>query len=97
MSSWGAADAPRVRGRRCAGPASCASSGLDACNPDASHGHAIGCKCTGSIRSNIMKTLRRFLVALSLAGTIAGVLRMRGKGGVPPQEGGWREVTVPPK
>jgi len=44
-----------------------------------------------------MKTLRRFLVALSLAGTIAGVLRMRGKGGVPPQEGGWREVNVPPK
>ena len=49
------------------------------------------------VRSRTMKTLRRFLVALSLAGTIAGVLRMRGKGGVPPQEGGWREVTVPPK
>ncbi len=45
----------------------------------------------------VMKTLRRFLVALSLAGTIAGVLRMRGKGGVPPQEGGWREVSVPSK
>ncbi len=49
------------------------------------------------VRSLTMKTLRRFLVALSLAGTIAGVLRMRGKGGVPPQEGGWREVSVPPK
>ena len=49
------------------------------------------------VRSRTMKTLRRFLVALSLAGTIAGVLRMRGKGGVPPQEGGWREVSVPPK
>ncbi len=44
-----------------------------------------------------MKALRRALVALSLAGTIAGVLRMRGKGGVPPQEGGWREVSVPPR
>jgi hypothetical protein len=44
-----------------------------------------------------MKTLRRAMVALSLAGTIAGVLRLRGKGGVPPQEGGWREVSVPPQ
>ena len=30
-----------------------------------------------------MKMLRRALVALSFAGTIAGVLRLRGKGGVP--------------
>jgi hypothetical protein len=44
-----------------------------------------------------MKTLRRALVALSLAGTIAGVLRLKGKGGVPPQAGGWREVSVPSK
>ena len=33
----------------------------------------------------------------ALAGTIAGLLRLRGKGGVPPQAGGWREVSVPPK
>jgi hypothetical protein len=44
-----------------------------------------------------MKTLRRALVALSMAASIAGFLRLRGSGGVPPQEGGWREVTVPPK
>jgi hypothetical protein len=44
-----------------------------------------------------MKMLRRALVALSLAGTIAATLRLKGKGGVPPQEGGWREVSVPPK
>jgi hypothetical protein len=44
-----------------------------------------------------MKVLRRALVALSLAGTIAGVLRLKGKGGVPPQAGGWREVSVPKK
>ena len=44
-----------------------------------------------------MKMLRRALVALSLAGTIAGLLRLKGKGGVPPQEGGWREVSVPPR
>jgi hypothetical protein len=44
-----------------------------------------------------MKMLRRALVALSLAAAIAGTLRVRGKGGVPPQEGGWREVSVPPR
>ncbi|MEZ5271655.1 MAG: hypothetical protein R2694_05005 [Ilumatobacteraceae bacterium] len=44
-----------------------------------------------------MKVLRRALFALSLAGAIAGALRVRGKGGVPPQEGGWREVAVPPR
>ena len=44
-----------------------------------------------------MKMLRRAMVALSLAASIAGVLRLRGKGGVPPQEGGWREVSVPPR
>jgi hypothetical protein len=42
-----------------------------------------------------VKLLRRALVALSLAGTIAGLLRVRGKGGVPPQHGGWREVAPP--
>ena len=44
-----------------------------------------------------MKVLRRALFALSLAGAIAGALWVRGKGGVPPQEGGWREVAVPPR
>ena len=44
-----------------------------------------------------MKVLRRALFGLSLAGAIAGALRVRGKGGVPPQEGGWREVAVPPR
>jgi len=34
-------------------------------------------------------------MALSLAGAVAGVLRVRGKGGVPPQQGGWREL--PPR
>jgi len=42
-----------------------------------------------------MKTLRRALVALGLAGMIAGVLRLRGAGGVPPTEGGWRELSGP--
>jgi hypothetical protein len=34
-------------------------------------------------------------MALSLASLIAGSLRLRGKGGVPPQEGGWKEMRVP--
>jgi hypothetical protein len=42
-----------------------------------------------------MKLLRRALVALGLAGIIAGVLRVRGTGGVPPQSGGWRELSGP--
>ena len=44
-----------------------------------------------------MKMLRRAIVALSMAGAIFATLRMRGKGGVPPQAGGWREVDVPPR
>ena len=56
---------------------------------------AVGPAGLGTLR--LMKMLRRALVALSFAGTIAGVLRLRGKGGIPPQEGGWREVSVPPR
>jgi hypothetical protein len=41
--------------------------------------------------------IRRVIVALSLAAAIAGLLRVRGNGGVPPQEGGWREVTPRPQ
>ena len=44
-----------------------------------------------------MRLLRRALMALSVAGAIAAALRVKGKGGVPPQQGGWREVNVPPK
>lgn len=41
-----------------------------------------------------MKLLRRAIMALSMAGVIAGALRVRGKGGVPPRNGGWRELPV---
>jgi len=44
-----------------------------------------------------MKLLRRAILALSAAGVVAGVLRLRGKGGVPPQQGGWRELNIRPK
>lgn len=44
-----------------------------------------------------VKMLRRASLALSVAGIVAGVLRLRGKGGVPPQQGGWRELSTQPK
>ena len=49
----------------------------------------------GAVRFAAMKLLRRALLALSLASILAGGLRLRGKGGVPPQQGGWRELRVP--
>lgn len=36
---------------------------------------------------------RRVMAALSLAGLIAALFRLRGTGGVPPQTGGWKEIT----
>jgi hypothetical protein len=35
------------------------------------------------------------LAALGIAGLVAAVLRLRGSGGVPPQQGGWRELSGP--
>jgi hypothetical protein len=40
--------------------------------------------------------LRRAIMALATAVAVAGVLRIRGKGGVPPQQGGWRELSTQP-
>lgn len=42
-----------------------------------------------------MALFRRALLALGLAGLVAAVLRLRGTGGSPPQEGGWRELSGP--
>lgn len=42
-----------------------------------------------------VKALRRALLALGLAGLVAGAIRLRGSGGVPPQHGGWRELSGP--
>ena len=41
-----------------------------------------------------MKALRRAVVALGATVIIAGIVRLRGTGGVPPQRGGWRELPV---
>jgi hypothetical protein len=43
----------------------------------------------------LVTMFRRALLAVGLAGAIAAVLRVRGTGGVPPQSGGWRELTEP--
>ena len=40
-----------------------------------------------------MRFVRNALMALGVTGIIAGVLRLRGTGGVPPQTGGWRELS----
>jgi hypothetical protein len=42
-----------------------------------------------------VRTIRRALLALGVAGMVAAVLRLRGTGGVPPQDGGWRELSGP--
>jgi hypothetical protein len=36
--------------------------------------------------------IRRALLAVVAAGLIAGILRVRGRGGIPPQRGGWQEI-----
>jgi hypothetical protein len=43
----------------------------------------------------VVRFLRRALLAAGVASVIAGVLRLRGSGGVPPQTGGWRELSGP--
>jgi len=43
-----------------------------------------------------VKMLRRAIAALSLACLFAAGLRLRGRGGIPPERGGWRELTRPP-
>lgn len=41
-----------------------------------------------------MRLLRRALGALGLAGLVASALRLRGKGGTPPQHGGWQPIDI---
>lgn len=41
----------------------------------------------------MLRLARRVIMALGLTGLIATLFRLRGSGGVPPQSGGWKEVT----
>lgn len=43
----------------------------------------------------VLRVVRRAMVALGVAGLVAGILRVRGSGGVPPRHGGWRELEGP--
>lgn len=42
-----------------------------------------------------MQQIRRVLAALGIAALVAAVLRVRGSGGTPPSDGGWRELSGP--
>lgn len=42
-----------------------------------------------------MKTFRRVLFVVGVAGLVGALARFRGKGGVPPTDGGWRELEAP--
>lgn len=41
------------------------------------------------------RTFRRVLFAVGVAGLVGALARFRGKGGVPPTSGGWRELEGP--
>lgn len=49
--------------------------------------------CVGTLRG--MRALRRGLVVLFVAVIAGGLMKLRGKGGVPPTSGGWRELEGP--
>jgi hypothetical protein len=42
-----------------------------------------------------VKVFRRVLLVLGVAAAIGTLAKLRGKGGVPPTKGGWRELESP--
>jgi len=44
-------------------------------------------------RNPTVRAFRRALLAFLAAAVFAAVVRLRGRGGVPPQGGGWRELS----
>lgn len=42
-----------------------------------------------------MKLVRRILAALIMTATAAAAIRVKGRGGTPPQHGGWRPLELP--
>jgi len=40
-----------------------------------------------------VRAFRRGLFAIFAAALVAAAIRLRGRGGVPPQHGGWRELS----
>ncbi len=47
------------------------------------------------IHSRVVKVFKRLLLVLGAAGAVGMLARVRGKGGVPPTSGGWRELEGP--
>ena len=41
----------------------------------------------------LVTLVRRAVVAIGAGAAVAAFLRLRGSGGVPPQSGGWRELS----
>jgi hypothetical protein len=41
-----------------------------------------------------VKVLRRIITALFMTGAAAAALRVKGRGGTPPQHGGWRPISI---
>lgn len=41
-----------------------------------------------------VRLFRRIIAALIMAGVAAGGIRVRGRGGTPPQHGGWRPIRI---
>jgi len=46
-------------------------------------------------RNRSLTALRRSLLAVVVTGLAAAAMRLRSRGGVPPQSGGWRELSGP--
>lgn len=42
---------------------------------------------------NFLRLVRGAVTAVGIAFGVAGALRLRGSGGIPPRSGGWRELT----
>jgi hypothetical protein len=42
-----------------------------------------------------VKAFRRVLFIVGVAGLVGAIARLRGKGGVPPTRGGWRQLEAP--
>lgn len=41
-----------------------------------------------------VKVLRRIIAALVMTGAAAAAIRVKGRGGIPPQHGGWRPISI---
>jgi hypothetical protein len=55
----------------------------------------LGALRRASVHSLFVTLFRRVLLVLGVAGGIGLLARFRGKGGVPPTSGGWRELEAP--